>query len=145
MRLKQLVGTTFPDSGWDQERNRGAELHRLVCRQLGYSSYRDDGRFPDIRHQLLEVKLQTSGTIDLGLVCPNTQDALDVPKIGGCQVRRCDVRYGIFYAATDGQTVRLSHFFLTTGEAFFDRFPQFQGRVLNRKLQIRLPSDFFDS
>jgi hypothetical protein len=37
----------------------------------------------------------------------------------------------------------LTHFFLTTGVAFFTRFPQFQGKVLNAKLQIPLPADFF--
>jgi hypothetical protein len=33
---------------------------------------------------------------------------------------------------------------LTTGESFFTRFTQFQGKVLNKKLQIPLPRDFFD-
>ena len=64
-RLQLLVGESFPDIGHDQERNRGASLHRLVCQHLGYADYRDDGQFPDVRHQLLEVKLQTSPTIDL--------------------------------------------------------------------------------
>jgi len=143
-RLRTLVGKGFMDIGSDQERNRGAELHRLVCKSLGYEDYRDDGQFPDVRHQLLEVKLQTSPTIDLGLVCPDSLDVLDVPKIGGKQVRHCDVRYALFYAKTDGKTVTLTHFFLTTGEKFFTRFPQFQGKVLNKKLQIPLPTDFFE-
>lgn len=142
-RLQTLVGMSFPDIGYDQERNRGAALHRLVCQHLGYSDYRDDGQFPDVRHQLLEVKLQTSPTIDLGLVCPNSEDALDVPQIEGRQIRHCDVRYAIFYAITDGQMVTLTHLFLSTGEKFFTRFPQFQGKILNKKLQIPLPSNFF--
>lgn len=143
-RLKSLVGEGFPDIGYDQERNRGAALHRLVCQHLGYADYRDDGQFPDVRHQLLEVKLQTSPTIDLGLVCPDSEEALDVPKIEGQQIRHCDVRYALFYAVTDGESVTLTHLFLSTGEKFFTRFPQFQGKVLNRKLQIPLPADFFD-
>jgi len=143
-RLQSLVGEVFPDIGYDQERNRGAALHRLVCQHLGYSDYRDDGQFPDVRHQLLEVKLQTSPTIDLGLVCPDSEEALDVPKIDGRQIRHCDVRYAMFYAATDGHNVTLTHLFLSTGERFFTRFPQFQGKVLNKKLQIPLPTDFFD-
>lgn len=142
-RLASLVGQSFRDAGHDQERNRGAALHELVCRQLGYADYRDDGRFPDVRQQLLEVKLQTSPTIDLGLVCPDSEAPLDVPQIGGRQVRHCDVRYAIFYASTDGATVTLTRFYLTTGRRFFTRFPQFQGKVLNKKLQIPLPSSFF--
>ena len=143
-RLQSLVGEQFTDVGYDQERNRGAALHRLVCQCLGYTDYRDDGQFPDVRHQLLEVKLQTSPTIDLGLVRPDSEEALDVPKVKGQQIRHCDVRYALFYATTDGQIVTLTHLFLTTGEKFFTRFPQFQGKVLNKKLQIPLPANFFD-
>jgi len=143
-RLRSLIGSSFPDRGYDQERRRGADLHRLVCEKLGCSGYADDGKFPDVRSQLLEVKLQTSATIDLGRVTPDSQDALDIPKLGGIQVRHCDVRYALFYATRDGNLVTITHFFLTTGEAFFSRFPQFQGRVLNRKLQVPLPADFFD-
>lgn len=143
-RLKTMVGQGFDDSGIDQERNRGAALHRLVCQALGYAGYQDDGRFPDVRHQLLEVKLQTSPTIDLGLVTPSSTEPLDVPQIDGRVIRHCDVRYAVFYAGTDGKRVELTHLFVSTGEAFFTRFPQFQGKVLNKKLQIPLPSGFFD-
>ncbi len=144
-RLSRLVGTTFRDLGIDQERNRGGELHRLVCLALGYRMYEDDGQFPDIRHQLLEIKLQTSPTIDLGLVTPDSTNALDVPQIHGEQIRHCDARYAIFYGKTDGTLVTLSNLYLTTGEAFFSRFPRFGGRVLNKKIQIPLPSHFFDA
>jgi hypothetical protein len=143
-KLNVLVGSNFPDRGRDQERNRGADLHRLVCQQLGYKNYADNGRFPDVRHQLLELKLQTSPTIDLGLVLPNSEEALDVSNIEGRQIRHCDVRYALFRAHTDGKQVILTGFYLTTGAAFFSYFPQFQGKVLNKKLQIRLPFDFFD-
>ena len=143
-RLRGAVGRSFPDAGWDQERNRGAALHRIVCELLGYADYLDDGRFPDVRNQLLEVKLQTSPTIDLGLVRPASDEPLDVPQIAGTQVRHCDVRYALFYAQTDGAEVTLTHLYLTTGASFFSRFPQFEGKVLNKKLQIPLPSDFFD-
>jgi hypothetical protein len=143
-RLRSLVGKRFADSGHDQERNRGAALHRLVCEALGYRSYQDDGRFPDVRHQLLEVKLQTASTIDLGLVTPASEAPLDEPQILSRQIRHCDVRYAIFSAQTDGTTVTLTRLYLTTGRDFFARFPQCQGRVLNRKLQIPLPRDFFD-
>jgi hypothetical protein len=142
--LERMIGLSFPDPGHVQERKRGADLHRHVCRHLGYSNYADDGQFPDVRQQLVEVKLQTSPTIDLGLVRPNSTAPLDMPKLGGHQLRHCDVRYALFYAVTDGTTVRLTHFFLATGDGFFDRFPQFQGKVLNKKLQIPLPADFFE-
>jgi len=144
-RLASLVGQKFADRGRDQERNRGADLHRMVCRALGYSSYQDNGQFPDVLHQLLEVKLQTSPTIDLGLVTPDSIDPLDTPLLGRDQVRHCDVRYALFCGTTNGAEVELTHFFLTTGVAFFTRFTQFQGKVLNKKLQLPLPGNFFDS
>ncbi|UWQ49335.1 restriction endonuclease [Leisingera caerulea] len=143
-RLKSSVGQSFTDPGRGQDRNRGAELHKLVCKLLGYSKYYDNGQFPDIRHQLLEIKLQTSPTIDLGLVLPDCKDPLDVPQVAKSQIRQCDVRYAIFYATSDGEKVKLTHFYLTTGESFFKRFRQFKGNELNKKQQIRLPSDFFD-
>jgi len=68
---------------------------------------------------------------------------LDVPQIQGYQMRHCDVRYALFFAKTDGKSVMLTHFYLTTGEQFFSRFSQCQGKVLNKKLQIPLPVDFF--
>lgn len=143
-KLKSLVGKSFKDIGADQERNRGGELHKLVCEQLGYSSYADNGQFPDIRNQLLEVKLQTSPTIDLGLVCPDSTIALDMPLIKEVGFRHKDVRYALFYAEVNDGMVSLTNFYLTTGEDFFSRFSQFQGKVLNKKLQIPLPKDFFD-
>ena len=141
--LRSLVGVIISESGVDQERNRGTVLHRLICEQLGYRIFKDDGQFPDIRNQLLEVKLQTSQTIDLGLVRPNSTNVLDIPTIGGREVRHCDVRYVLFYGITDQRKVTLTNLYVTTGDGFFARFPQFQGNVLNRKLQIPLPTDFF--
>lgn len=142
-RLAGLVGQSFADPGMDQERNRGAALHRLVCASLGYDRYEDRGQFPDIRHQLLEVKLQTSRTIDLGLVSPNSVDLVDVSQIGSLHPRHCDTRYAMFFAVTNGVTVTLSHLFVTTGADFFTRFRRFEGRVTNGKIQIPLPRDFF--
>lgn len=142
-KLKSLVGVNFKNMGIDQERNRGATLHRLVCEKLGYKKYQDNGRFPDILNQLLEIKLQTSPTIDLGLVTPDSISPLDMPKINDLTIRHCDVRYAIFYGNNEGDKVKITNFYLSTGELFFSRFPMFQGKVLNKKIQIPLPKDFF--
>jgi len=141
--LKTLVGCSFVNAGFHQERNRGAELHRLVCKALGYQSYADDGQFPDVCNQLLEVKLQTAPTIDLGLVEPASKEPLDLNDFPEGTVRHCDVRYAVFGAEHVGDHVKLSHLVLTTGEKFFSRFPRFEGKVLNKKLQIPLPQGFF--
>lgn len=141
--LSTLLGTRFRDLGAVQERNRGAELHRLVCRALNYELYADDGRFPDIRNQLLEVKLQTSPTIDLGLVRPDSLNPLDITMVEGQQIKHSDVRYAIFSATLEKGEILLTHLFLTTGESFFKRFKIFEGKGLNKKLQVPLPSTFF--
>lgn len=143
-RLSRIVGCSFPDAGRIQERNRGAALHAMVCQALGYSDYRDNGQFPDVRHQLLEVKLQTSPTIDLGLVCPDSRATLDIEQVGSQQIRHCDVRYAIFYGYINNGFVHITNLYLTTGQSFFSRFEQFGGKVLNKKIQIPLPRNFFD-
>jgi hypothetical protein len=119
-------------------------LHHLVAKALGYEVYADNGQFPDILQQIIEVKLQMSPTIDLGLVSPDSTLPIDVPPIAGNTLRHCDVRYAIFSARTDGKSVTLTGLILSTGEHFFSRFQQFQGKVVNKKLQIPLPAGFFD-
>lgn len=144
-RLSVLVGQSFVDPGMDQERNRGAALHRLICECLGYDRYEDKGQFPDIRHQLLEVKLQTSPTIDLGLVLPSSEEHLDVRQLGDHHPRHCDTRYAVFYGKTDSKQVTLTHLFVTTGADFFTRFRRFEGKITNGKIQIPLSRNFFTS
>ncbi len=141
-RLVPLVGAQFEDPGVTQERNRGAGLHRLATERLGYHIHADDGQFPDIRSQLLEIKLQTSPTIDLGLVSPDSTSNLDVARVNDVTIRHCDVRYAVFHGRTDGAIVTVDGLYLTTGEDFFSRFHRFEGRVANRKLQIPLPRGF---
>jgi len=144
-RLKPLIGQSFADPGVNQERNRGAALHAMVCKALRYGRYEDSGKFPDIRHQLLEIKLQTSTTIDLGLVLPSSTDGMDITKLGSHKPRHCDTRYAMFFAETDGSKVTLTHLFVTTGADFFTRFKRFEGKVTNGKIQIKLPELFFES
>lgn len=141
--LEAIVGRSFPDPGSDQNRKRGAMLHSIVCLLLGYADFRDDGRHPDVRNQLLEIKLQTSPTIDLGLIRPDCNSLIGLPEAAVPEARYCDVRYAIFNAVTDGTEITVTHFLLTTGNRFFHRFPQYEGKKINRKLQITLPSDFF--
>jgi hypothetical protein len=101
--------------------------------------HEDSGAFPDIKEQLLEVKLQTSPTIDLGLVSPD--DETPLAFLPG--VRHCDTRYAVFYAVLDGSEVRLLHLGVARGADFFRFFQRFEGKILNSKLQIPLPRDFF--
>jgi hypothetical protein len=141
-KLLRLVGTSIPDPGRDQERNRGASLQRAICKALNLSEYADKGQWPDILSQALEVKLQTAPTIDLGLVSP---DGSEPAQEVGSTIRHSDIRYSIFYAdRRSDDTVKLTALVTVTGKQFFDEFNKFGGKVVNAKLQIPLPRDFFD-
>ncbi len=139
-RLIALTGMTIKNPGMGQERSRGGELHRLVAKAVSRRPYIDSGQFPDVQDQLLELKLQTAGTIDLGLVSPDgTGPISDLP-----QFRHRDVRYAVFYGRLVGPKVQLDHVVLATGADFFRFFQRFEGKVVNRKLQLHLPANFFD-
>lgn len=140
-RLKELLGTEISNPGYDQERNRGAGLQRAVCQVLGLSEYADTGQWPDILSQALEVKLQTAATIDLGLISPDSSAAAQEV---GASIRHSDVRYAVFYGTHGNKgTVSLDSLVVTTGQDFFTEFDKFGGKIINAKLQIRLPAQFF--
>lgn len=141
-RLLPMVGKTVSYLDAIQERNRGAELHSMICSHLGYSIFEDDGTYPDITNQLLEIKLQTSPTIDLGLHSPT--DGKAIMSIGATTFYSADIRYAIFDASVQEKRVRLNNLYLVNGEDFPQYFPLFQGKETNKKLQIPLPVNFFN-
>ena len=140
-RLLPLVGTTIDYIDAHQERNRGATLHAKICAMLGYRNYADDGQYPDIVHQLIEVKLQTSPTIDLGMHSPIDREV--IIRNGDKTFISNDVRYVIFDAKVDSGKIRLDNLYVVNGECFTEVFPLFQGKIQNKKLQISLPRNFF--
>lgn len=141
-RLLLMVGQSISYLDAVQERNRGAELHSMICDHIGYSRFEDDGTYPDIANQLLEVKLQTSPTIDLGQHSP--EDGSPIVSIGNTTFFSEDIRYAVFNGVVRGERVELRNLYLVTGEDFSHFFPLFQGKVTNKKIQLPLPYDFFD-
>ena len=141
-RLLPMVGGSISYLDAVQERNRGAELHAMICDHLGYSHFDDDGTYPDIANQLLEIKLQTSPTIDLGLHSP--EDGKVIAQVGNMTFYSQDIRYAIFNGVARGDRVDLCNLYLVTGDDFTNYFPLFQGKGTNKKIQLPLPYDFFD-
>ena len=139
-RLLPLVGASFTDPGLTQERNRGTVVHREACTLLGLSHFADNGQFPDVLSQLLEVKLQLARTVDLGLELPDSRTP--VASTNGV-LAVADMRYAIFYGARTGSTFVITELVAVTGRDFFKEFRQFKGNVSNSKLQLRLPSSWF--
>lgn len=138
--LAPMVGQTYDDPGLTQERNRGTVIHREACERLGLTHFADNGQFPDVLSQLVEVKLQLARTIDLGLELPNSDKPLASAN-GTVAVRDC--RYAIFYGERDGTSFTITALVVVTGQDFFTEFRQFAGRVSNSKLQLRLPNVWF--
>ena len=87
--------------------------------------------------------MQTSPTIDLGLVLPtDTGPAYAL----GARVRHCDARYLIAYGVlNDEGATTITDIVVTTGSDFFSEFQQFGGLVQNKKRQIKLPQGLFES
>lgn len=141
-RLLPIVGKKIKYLDALQERNRGAELHALICNHLGYSDFNDDGTYPDIANQLLEVKLQTSPTIDLGMHSP--EDGAEIAVVENTPIHSKDIRYAILNGVVDGEMIELRNLYLVTGEDFSSYFPLFKGKQTNTKIQLPLPSNFFD-
>lgn len=140
--LQPLVGRSFRDPGAMQERLRGQELHVAVCEVLRYDAYADTGQHPDIPNQLLEIKLQMSPTIDLGLVDPTAAEPMPPPF--PASLRLADVRYAIFGATKPTpDTFRVDAIHLVSGARFYDVFEPMGGLGKNAKIQIRLPRDWF--
>lgn len=136
--LTTLVGHSFPDCASD--RLRGEAFHRAVCDRLGLGAFRDSGKFPDVTCQALEVKLQTSPTIDLGLVDPaSAEPAITVSP----HLSHRDCRFLIGYATIDAGLVTVDSVVVTTGAGFFGEFVRFGGLIKNKKLQIKLPDSLF--
>src|SRR5262249_41143889 len=104
-------------------------------------TYANRGQWPDINSQAVEVKLQLSPTIDLGLVLPSSAEPAPDTK----NLRHCDVRYAVVYATLTGKDMlHVDDIVVSTGEDFFNEFRQFKGKGISAKLQIPLPKSFFE-
>ena len=140
-RLANLIGARLQATRPGQDRIRRELLQQRVSDELGIGEYANYGQWPDIVHQALEVKLQTSSTIDLGLILPS--DTTPARALGP-RIRHCDARYLVVYGQIlPSGEVEMQALVLSTGADFFTEFVQFGGLVQNYKRQIRLPNDLF--
>jgi hypothetical protein len=114
----------------------------MICEKLGFCSGEDNGTYPDIMNQLIEIKLQTSPTIDLGLHSPDDKTSLFT--VGEQEFRSRDVRYVIVDGVLESGSVKVRYCHVVNGRDFSAHFALFGGKVKNAKLQMPLPSDFFN-
>jgi hypothetical protein len=121
-------------------KNRGQALEKKVLELLGYEVNENAllyGAFPDIRNQLLEVKVQDSPTVDLGKFSPEKEEVV----IEGSDLTTFDVRYLI--ALTNPKTEIIEGIILSPGEKLGELFSYVSAE--SYKCQRAIPMSFFES
>ena len=141
-KLLKLIGSKLPAVSLEQDRVRGELLQTVICQKLGLREHENHGQWPDIVSQALEVKLQTSPTVDLGLILPT--DEAPAPALGS-GLRHCDARYLVAYGEPKDQSTIITEIVVVTGSDFLSEFDQFGGLVQNKKRQIKLPKGLFQA
>ena len=121
-------------------KNRGQALEKKVLELLGYKTEENAvlfGAFPDIRNQLLEVKVQDSPTVDLGKFSPEKEEIV----IETAHLTTFDVRYLI--ALTNSKTEIIEGVILSSGERLGELFSYISNE--SYKCQRSIPKAFFDT
>ena len=134
MLSQHLLGLIIPPS---TTKNRGQTLEKIVAQLLGYTIADEllAGGYPDIMNQLLEVKIQDSATVDLGLYSPQFEETLlKVPTI-----TTRDVRYLI--ALMDSDASRIAGLIICSGDALGQHFTYVTDE--SYKCQRSIPMEFF--
>lgn len=137
MVADKLIGKKL---GAAATKNRGQALERMVLELLGYTVKENEllyGAFPDIRNQLLEVKVQDSLTVDLGKFSPEKEEFVIEEK----NITTFDIRYLI--ALTNPKTEIIEGIILTPGERLGDIFSYVSSE--SYKCQRTIPMSFFES
>ncbi len=130
----ELIGTKLDNL---PTKNRGQALELIVSKLLGYhieDNEQLNGGYPDIRHQLIEVKVQDSQTIDLGKYSPQFEEIIKD------EVTTLDVRYLI--ALTDESDGMIKGILLTTGEKLGNYGTYVSDKSF--KCQRSIPMSFFE-
>lgn len=133
--VKNLTGVKL-DSRLSTKQ-RGQELEKIIATKLGYTLNDDSliGGYPDIRNQMLEVKVQDSQTIDLGRYSPQFKETI----LNDFNTE--NMRYLI--ALTNPDTEMIEGVILCPGSSLGKYFSYVSDTSF--KCQRGIPMDFFDS
>lgn len=118
-------------------KQRGQQLERMVAYQLGYKKLQEEleGGYPDIRNQMLEIKVQDSPTIDLGRYSPQFEEQINE------NFTTRTVRYLI--ALTDASNGEINGIILCPGEELGKHFTYVSEKSF--KCQRSIPMSFFNA
>jgi hypothetical protein len=144
--LKELAMLLKPLMGMDAPRDKGGRLLEVrpkghwfefeVAKRLGYHYPPGAGLFPDLRHQLLEVKHHTgkSVTIDFGHHHPGSDEIIEARWNENVQCRVRDIRYLIALAPPPSHKVTVM--VLATGGEINDIFGVSPTKTIKYQLGI---------
>lgn len=140
--LSPLIRSRFSNLGAGQERIFGQNLEKIVTKSLGYLNFSqtDTGGFPDLLHQLIEIKFQFSGTIDLGKNLPTDPRPID-EYWNDWGLTNQHIRYCIFLMAFHDGEYHVQSIVVVSGKDFPEYFNICAGT--NFKVQMIIPSDEF--
>lgn len=116
---------------------KGQQLERMVAYLLGYneSAQRNlEGGYPDIRNQMLEVKVQDSPTVDLGRYSPQFEEQIYK------NFTTRTIRYLI--ALTNAASGKIDSLVISPGEELGKHFTYVSEKSF--KCQRSIPMSFFD-
>lgn len=118
-------------------KQRGQQLERMVAYHLGYSGIQDslEGGYPDIRNQMLEVKVQDSPTIDLGKYSPQFEEQISD------RFTTRTIRYLI--ALTNAADGAIDGLIMCPGEELGKNFTYVAEKSF--KCQRNIPMNFFEA
>jgi hypothetical protein len=136
MVAEKLIGFKLNSAA---TKNRGQALERKVLDLLGYEQIDNAllyGGFPDIKNQLLEVKVQDSQTVDLGKFSPAKEEIV----IESSNLTTFDVRYLI--ALTNPKTEIIEGIILSPGAKLGELFSYVSSE--SYKCQRGIPMSFFE-
>lgn len=137
--LKTLLGAEFANLGTGQERSMGQTLEKEIIKALGYQSYQqtDTGDYPDLLHQLIEVKFQFRDTIDLGKHLPIDSSPIEA-SWNKWKITPQEIRYivALMEQNAHGNFI-VDSIVITSGEKFNEYFSISEGT--NFKVQISVP------
>ena len=134
---ERLIGLKIDDAA---TKNRGQALEKKVLELLGYETKENEllyGAFPDIRNQLLEVKVQDTQTVDLGKFSPEKEEVV----IEESNLTTFDVRYLI--ALTNPKTQIIEGIILSPGGKLGELFSYVSDE--SYKCQRTIPMTFFEN
>ncbi|MDC7291401.1 nuclease [Blautia schinkii] len=117
-------------------KQRGQQLERMVAHELGYKNMQGglEGGYPDIRNQMLEVKVQDSPTIDLGKFSPQFEEPINAV------FTTRTIRYLI--ALTNSMNGEIDGLILCPGGELGKHFTYVADKSF--KCQRSIPMSFFD-